>query len=106
MQSLGKGDARFEEFDLLRKLAPPAGLNDGASNTALQQRTVGPRLRRSWSVNPPPKARQEHDGTVLASASDGELTRFLRISTAVAEQVCAATDYNQHTSITGRPAGL
>lgn len=84
MQSLGKGDGRFEEFDLLRKLAPPAGFTDGASNAASQQRT--PRLRRSWSVNPPPRAQE--GGAVLASASDGELTRFLRISTAaVAEQV-------------------
>lgn len=88
VQSLGKGDARFEEFDLLRKLAPPAGLTDGASNTASQQRTAGPRLRRSWSVNPPQNVHERQGGAVLASASDGELTRFLRISTAaVAEQV-------------------
>lgn len=100
MQSLGKGDARYEDFDLLRKLTPPVGLTDGASNASFQQqRSVGPRLRRSWSVNPPRSAHERQDGAVLASASDGELTRFLRISTAaVAEQVGRA--WRQHAWLT------
>lgn len=89
MQSLSKVDGRLEDFDILRKLAPATSTPGGASNPASQQRSLTSPMRRSWSVNLVPPANRDRDGAVvLGSASDGDLSRLLRLSTAaVAEQV-------------------
>ncbi len=112
--SLSKVDGRLEDLDILRRLAPAASTSSGASNTASHQRTLASPLRRSWSVNLVPPANRDCDG-VVGSASDGDLSRLLRMSTAaVAEQVvvvvcahvcvCVATVSTPPTPSTGGAA--